>query len=152
MKPTHPVETLAEAASLGPTVSANVAVLLRAEALVELCLAVWAYSALGGAWPVFLALFLAPDLSMIGYLVNPRIGARLYNAGHTTLAPAFLALAGFALAIPLLYSLALIWLAHIGFDRFIGYGLKFPQAFAATHLGWKSAPSGFTTPHSQEHP
>ena len=115
----------------------SVPVLLRAEALIEVALAVAAYRYVGGTWPVFALLFLAPDVTMGGYLANPRVGARLYNGGHTYLAPALLALAGFMMAIPLLYSLALIWAAHIGFDRLLGYGLKDPAAFGATHLGWK---------------
>jgi hypothetical protein len=117
----------------------SILVLLRAEALLELVLAVWVYRHFGGVWPVFAALFLVPDLSMVGYFVNRRVGARVYNLGHTYMAPALLALLGFTLAAPLLYSLALIWAAHIGFDRVIGYGLKYPAAFVATHLGWKDA-------------
>jgi hypothetical protein len=117
----------------------TVSIFLRAEGLVELILAVWGYHYLGGAWITFAALFLVPDVSMIGYLANPRAGALAYNLGHTYIAPSCLALAGCVLATPLLYSLALIWAAHIGFDRFIGYGLKFPVSFGATHLSWKPA-------------
>ncbi len=117
----------------------SVPMLLRAEAIVELTLAVLAYRYLGGTWFMFVVLFLVPDVSMAGYLINPRVGARLYNAGHTYIAPALLALVGFMLSTPPMYSLAAIWAAHIGFDRFLGYGLKYPLAFGATHLGWKSA-------------
>jgi hypothetical protein len=116
----------------------SVPMLLRAEAVIELALAVSAYRHIGGTWPLFAILFLAPDITMLGYLANPRAGARLYNAGHSYLAPAVLALAGFMLATPLLYGPALIWAAHIGFDRSLGYGLKYPAAFGATHLGWKN--------------
>jgi len=115
----------------------SIPLLLRAEALLELTLAVSAYHHLQGTWLLFAVLFLVPDVSMIGYLVNPRVGAHVYNLGHTYIAPSLLALAGFALAIPLPVSLALIWAAHIGFDRSLGYGLKYPAAFGATHLGWK---------------
>ncbi|MBB3213069.1 hypothetical protein FHW67_002358 [Herbaspirillum sp. Sphag1AN] len=115
----------------------SISIVLRAEALLELLLAVSAYHYLGGSWPLFTLLFLLPDLSILGYLVNPRLGAQLYNLGHTHLVPAFLALSGFVLATPLLYSLSLIWAAHIGLDRMLGYGLKYPVGFKMTHLSWK---------------
>jgi hypothetical protein len=113
--------------------------LLRAEALVELALAVAAYRYLGGSWPMFAILFLAPDFSMAGYLINPRVGAHAYNLGHTYVAPALLFLVGHLIAAPLTSSLALIWAAHIGFDRLLGYGLKYPAGFRATHLGYVGA-------------
>ncbi len=124
----------------------SVPVLLRAEALIELALAVLAYRHVGGTWLMFALLFLAPDVSMVGYLANPRIGARVYNLGHTYIAPTLLALAGFVMAAPLMYLLVSIWAAHIGFDRLLGYGLKYLVAFGATHLNWKrprSAAIGF---------
>jgi hypothetical protein len=123
-----------------PPVTGSVAVVLRLEALVEMALAVAAYRHFGGGWPMFALLFLVPDISMAGYLANPRTGAGLYNTGHTYLAPALLALGGVVLGMPLLYSLALIWAAHIGFDRAMGYGLKYPLAFGATHLAFKGRP------------
>jgi len=113
----------------------SVLLLLRAEALIEFALAVSAYISIGGTWTLFAILFLAPDITMLGYLANPRAGARLYNAGHTYFTPALLALAGFLMASPLLYGPALVWAAHIGFDRLLGYGLKYPAAFGVTHLG-----------------
>jgi hypothetical protein len=116
-----------------------VAVFLRAEALVELFLAVMAYRSVGGTWTHFAALFLAPDLSMLGYLINRRVGAWLYNLGHTYLAPALLGATGFVTGTPVLYSMSLIWAAHIAFDRLAGYGLKYSIAFGATHLGGKGA-------------
>jgi hypothetical protein len=125
---THPIADMA---------TGSVAMQLRAEAVIELALAVLAYRHTGGALPLFAILFLAPDLTMLGYLAGPRAGTRLYNAGHTYLTPALLALAGFTVAAPILYGPALIWIAHIGFDRLLGYGLKYPAAFGATHLGWK---------------
>jgi hypothetical protein len=111
--------------------------LLRVEALIELAVAVTAYRHAGGTWLLFAGLFLVPDVSMAGYIVGPRAGARLYNLGHTYIAPALLALVGVVMAIKVAYLSALIWAAHIGFDRILGYGLKYPTAFHATHLGWK---------------
>ncbi len=108
---------------------------LRLEGLVVLVGAVVGYARLGGDWWLFAGLFLASDLSMLGYLVNRSVGATCYNCGHSTLGPGLLAGAGFAADAPLLYILALIWLAHIGFDRVLGYGLKYSSGFGVTHLG-----------------
>lgn len=120
----------------GATTGAVTAI-LRLEGLVALCAAVLAYARLDGNWLAFAMLFLVPDLSMLGYLVDRAVGAAVYNAGHSYLSPAVLALLGFAAGAPLLHGLALIWVAHIGFDRLLGYGLKYPTAFGATHLGVK---------------
>jgi hypothetical protein len=82
---------------------------------------------------------------MAGYLVDRRIGASVYNLAHTYLAPALLALAGYLLGAANPYLLAVIWAAHIAFDRCVGFGLKYPHAFSATHLGWRgrnSRPNG----------
>jgi hypothetical protein len=88
-----------------------------------------------GSWWVYAILFLAPDLSFLGYLAGPRIGAVVYNSAHSYMAPVALMTAGFALASPLVLSIALIWLAHIGIDRALGYGLKYSAGFTFTHLG-----------------
>jgi hypothetical protein len=80
-------------------------------------------------------LILAPDLSFLGYLACPKIGAIIYNAAHSYLVPMTLMTAGFGFAPPLLVSVAMIWLAHIGFDRALGYGLKYSTGFGFTHLG-----------------
>ena len=118
-------------------VTGSVAVTLRLEAAVALAAAVLAYRALGGGWGMFAVLFLAPDLSMLGYLLSRRVGAATYNVGHSYLTPALVALAGLTSHTDLLYRLTAIWVAHIGFDRLLGYGLKYPEAFGATHLGLK---------------
>jgi hypothetical protein len=87
-----------------------------------------------GSWLLFVLLFLVPDVSMIGYVINARIGAITYNAIHTYIGP--LALGGCSLLtgeyLPML--LALIWISHIGFDRILGFGLKYPSRFKDTHL------------------
>src|SRR3954453_17150232 len=88
-----------------------------------------------GSWWIFAALFLAPDLSVGGYLGGPRLGALIYNAAHSYVTPESLMTATFAIAEPLVLSVAMIWLAHIGFDRALGYGLKYASGFGFTHLG-----------------
>lgn len=101
--------------------------LLRLEGLAMLVAAVVGYALLGGSWGLFAALFLVPDVSLLGYLVGPRAGAWAYNAGHSLIGPALLA--------PFAPALAAIWVTHVGFDRALGYGLKYTAGFTATHLG-----------------
>lgn len=110
-------------------------ILLRLEGAATLAAASIAYAALHGGWALFAALFLVPDLSMLGYLAGRRVGAACYNAGHSIIAPALLAGLGAALSAHALLPLACIWLAHVGFDRLLGYGLKYGTSFGDTHLG-----------------
>lgn len=112
----------------------NAIVLQRLEGLAALGFGVFAYASLGQSWLVFAVLFLAPDLFMLGYLRSARVGAMTYNLAHTYVAPALLALLGFLLG-PLAFGLAAIWVAHIGLDRMLGYGLKLDGGFEQTHLG-----------------
>ena len=109
--------------------------LLRAEGAITLLAAVAIYRALGGGWGTFALLFLVPDLSLLGYLAGPRIGAIVYNLGHSLAGPALIAALGFLASTPFAILAACIWVAHIGFDRMLGYGLKATSAFADTHLG-----------------
>jgi hypothetical protein len=109
--------------------------LLRLEGAAVLVAAVAAYASIGGSWLLFALLLLAPDLAMIGYRFGPVAGAAAYNAAHTYLAPAALGAAGLALGAPTMQALALIWTAHIGLDRALGYGLKYATGFSDTHLG-----------------
>lgn len=109
--------------------------LLRLEGALGLVASAVAFHLFDGPWLLFALLFLAPDLAMAGYRFGTRTGARCYNAVHTYLAPAALAALGMLLEAPLLYPVAAVWSAHIGFDRLLGYGLKYPAAFTDTHLG-----------------
>ena len=86
------------------------------------------------SWVLFAILFLAPDLAMLGYLAGSRVGAASYNLAHNYVLPLLLMAAVLA-ARPTAVAYALIWLAHIGVDRMLGYGLKYPSAFGETHLG-----------------
>ncbi len=117
--------------------------LLRIEGLGVLLLTAHVYGLRGQGWWLWILLFLVPDLSLLGYLGGQRLGARLYNAVHTYVAPMVLAGVGALAAFqPLLVSLSLIWAAHIGLDRALGLGLKLPEGFAHTHLGTVSWPKG----------
>ncbi|RYE52360.1 MAG: DUF4260 family protein [Hyphomicrobiales bacterium] len=112
----------------------NAIVLQRLEGLAALVFGVAAYAWLDQSWLVFGLLFLAPDLFMLGYLRSAPVGAMTYNLGHTYVAPALLALLGLLVG-PVAFGLAAIWVAHIGFDRMLGYGLKLNGGFEQTHLG-----------------
>ena len=117
------------------TVSGGLRTLLRLEGLTLFAGMTLLYAVWGGSWWIYAVLFLAPDLSFLGYLAGPRAGAVVYNAAHSYMAPMALMTSGFALASPLTLSIAMIWLAHIGFDRALGYGLKYSAGFGFTHLG-----------------
>jgi len=85
-------------------------------------------------WWLFALLLLTPDLFMLGYAVNPKIGAAAYNLAHTSAVPILLLGVAIMGPLPALEPYALIWLAHIGMDRMLGYGLKYPTRFRDTHL------------------
>lgn len=86
-------------------------------------------------WWGAILIFFVPDITFLGYLLGPRIGALCYNAVHIYAFGAALFAIGLILPIPLLAALGALWLAHSGFDRMLGYGLKSPEGFAITHLG-----------------
>ncbi|MEX2608821.1 MAG: DUF4260 domain-containing protein [Gemmatimonadota bacterium] len=108
---------------------------LRAEGAAALVLSLALYAGTGASWWLYAALFLAPDLAMLGYLAGPRPGALLYNAAHTYVLPLLLAVAGGLAHVPVAVPVALVWVGHIGFDRMLGYGLKERSGFRDTHLG-----------------
>jgi hypothetical protein len=113
----------------------NVRALLRIEGLMLFAAATALYWVSGASWWLFAVLLLAPDLSFVAYLAGPRFGAIGYNAAHTTLGPILLGLLGTVMPWPPAATIALIWLAHIGIDRAVGYGLKYASGFGVTHLG-----------------
>src|SRR5271166_4585505 len=108
---------------------------LRLEGAAAFAAAAALYAHAGFAWPLFAVLFLAPDLAMLGYLMGARNGAGAYNVAHTYALALPLALFGFFAGQSAVLAVALIWIAHIGFDRALGYGLKYPTGFGDTHLG-----------------
>jgi len=115
--------------------SGGVRLLLRVEGFAAFAVALVLYAHAGFSWPVFALLFLSPDLAMLGYLAGPRAGAAVYNAVHTYAVAVPLVVAGFFAALPALTAAGLILIAHIGFDRALGFGLKYSTAFGDTHLG-----------------
>jgi hypothetical protein len=110
------------------------AMLLRAEGAALLVGAVVLYFHADYAWWLFVVLLLAPDLAAAGYLLGPRIGAAVYDLGHLEAFPIVLAVVGVVTDSDVCLKLALIWLTHIGMDRAVGYGLKYPTGFKDTHL------------------
>lgn len=117
-------------------------VLLRIEGIVLLAVSVFIYSRYGEEWWLFALVFLAPDIGMLGYLADTRVGAATYNLFHTYLGPAILLVGGIVAESPNTYSIAIVWFAHIGLDRALGYGLKYGDGFNHTHLGSIGRPAG----------
>ena len=115
--------------------SGGVRGILRLEGLALFAAAIFFYVQAAASWKLFAILFLVPDLSFAFYLFGPRVGAVGYNTMHSTIGPVFLALAAEAARAEYLIPIALIWLAHVGFDRALGYGLKYASGFSDTHLG-----------------
>jgi len=116
-------------------VQGSVRTLLRLEGLALLAAATLAYAQTGLSWWLYLALFFAPDLSFAAYAAGPRAGALAYNAAHTTVGALLLATGAWLAGAPIPTAVGLIWAAHIGFDRALGYGLKYATGFGDTHLG-----------------
>ena len=125
-------------------VSGGVRGLLRLEGLALLATGLAIYARLHGDWAMFLKLFLLPDLSFAAYLFGARAGAFAYNATHSTLGALALGAFGYMTGEPFMLLVALTWLCHIGFDRALGYGLKYASAFGDTHLS-RAAPHPSTS-------
>jgi hypothetical protein len=108
--------------------------LLRVEGFALAAAGLTVYFHFDYGWALLVVLALAPDLSMLAYLVDTRVGATAYNLAHTEVLPALLVVVGVLADEDVLVQLALIWLVHIGVDRTLGYGLKYPTRFDDTHL------------------
>ncbi len=119
---------------LGETIGV-VRVVLRLEGLCVLVAASVAYSKFGLGWGTFALFFLTPDLSLLGYLAGPKVGAVSYNLAHSYSGAVVCLAAGLVFTASTILSVGLIWCAHIGFDRALGYGLKYSDGFSFTHLG-----------------
>jgi hypothetical protein len=108
--------------------------LLHAEGAVVFAVATLLYFHGDHPWWLYLVLALAPDLSMVAYAGGARLGALGYDAAHTYVVPVALAAVGVVGDVATLVAVALVWLAHIGIDRAVGYGLKYENGFKDTHL------------------
>jgi uncharacterized protein DUF4260 len=108
---------------------------LRVEGATLVAGSLIAFSTTDQAWWLVLLTLLLPDLTMLGYLGGTRLGASLYNLGHSTPIPAAIVGIAWWQHTSLVVALGLVWLAHIGLDRLIGYGLKYGDHFQHTHLG-----------------
>ncbi|GHC46951.1 DUF4260 domain-containing protein [Ulvibacter litoralis] len=108
---------------------------LKIEELAQFCLGIFLFSQLHYSWWFFPTLLLLPDIGMLGYLVNTKVGAMVYNVFHNKAIAIAIMLAGM-LYLGELYSLiGIILFSHSAMDRFLGYGLKYPDNFKNTHLG-----------------
>ena len=108
--------------------------LLRLEGAAVLAGSLVLYFDQGYGWLALVVLVLAPDLAAVGYAAGPKVGAVAYDTTHTEALPIALGVGGVVATEATLVQVALIWLAHIGADRLLGYGLKYPTAFGDTHL------------------
>jgi hypothetical protein len=124
----------AEDEASGDLLLARPGAMLRGEGAAILVGSVLLYWANGGSWWLFALLLLAPDVSMLGYLAGPKVGAAAYNTFHSYPLPAALGSFGLLAGAPLAVAVALVWFAHIGIDRLMGYGLKYATDFKDTHL------------------
>jgi hypothetical protein len=108
---------------------------LRLEAVTLVAGALIAYSTTNQPWWLIPLILLVPDVIMVGYLGGTRLGAITYNLAHSTPLPAAVIALGWWQHEPLILAFGLVWLAHIGMDRALGYGLKYSDHFQHTHLG-----------------
>ena len=113
---------------------------LRTEGLLIFFLSILLYSRTAASWWLFLVLLLVPDIAMAGYWIGSRWGAIFYNVAHSYVGPALCAGAALLGYHQNWIPYCLIWTAHIGMDRGMGYGLKYPEAFKTTHLGHLGSP------------
>ena len=109
--------------------------LIRLEEATKLALALYLSMQIGFGPLIFITFILAPDVSMVGYLVNSRIGAYLYNIAHHQSVGVIVSLIGYALNQPMVIFTGLILVGHSSMDRMLGFGLKYSDDFKNTHLG-----------------
>ena len=110
--------------------------ILRWEGLIYFVFALVLYNHLDFSWKLFIYWFFLPDIALLPYIFGQqRIGLLAYNFTHSSVGAGVIAIIGILYSNPLVWQISLIWFAHIGFDRLLGYGLKFPLGFRVTHLG-----------------
>jgi len=108
--------------------------MLSVEGLTVFISSIAAYWFVGANWWMFLILLLSPDLVFIIYMMDKRIGTIAYNIMHTYTLPVAMMMVSLFAGWQLGITLAIIWFAHIGMDRTVGYGLKYQSDFKDTHL------------------
>ena len=121
--------------SIAGGATGGVRLVLRLEGVMILLLSLSLYQRLAGSWEIFALCFLLPDISFAGYLLGPKAGAFTYNCAHSYVGPLLCAALGFLMGSHVWLLVVLIWSAHVGFDRALGYGLKYSEGFGFTHLG-----------------
>ena len=109
--------------------------LLRLEELAMFVLGIFMYGLLGYPWWLFFVLLLTPDIGMLGYLMNAKVGAVGYNLFHHKAIAILLYFLGMYLSMPVVQMIGVILFAHASMDRIFGYGLKYEKGFKYTHLG-----------------
>jgi hypothetical protein len=120
---------------------------LRVESAALMLLMVSLYWWSGAAWWIFFVAFFVPDLLLAAYLAGPRVGEGAYNTVHSYTLPALLAAGAVVAHRGAALPYAMIWCAHVAFDRALGFGLKYPDAFVHTHLGMIGKPASTTQPN-----
>ncbi|GAB0169216.1 DUF4260 domain-containing protein [Lysinibacillus sp. CTST325] len=108
--------------------------IISLEYLIAFLVSIYFYWYFEFSFLYFILLLLLPDITMLGYIVNTKIGALFYNIGHSLVVPAILLIIGFVTVSTPLLMASIIWLAHIFLDRTLGYGLKYDEDFTKTHL------------------
>lgn len=109
--------------------------LLKVEELTMFLISIFLFSLLDYPWWMFLALILAPDIGMLGYIINTQVGALTYNLCHHKGLAILIGFVGYWGSVPELQLAGVILFGHASMDRMLGYGLKFPDSFKSTHLG-----------------
>lgn len=112
----------------------NVKHILQLEGLIIALMSIFFYLELGGDVIFFIILWLVPDMGMIGYIISKKIGSLTYNITHTYTIPIILLSYTLLSNLGLGVQVSLIWISHIGLDRFLGYGIKYPDKFKNTHM------------------
>ena len=110
-------------------------VLLKFEEFCMFGLSIFLFTKLNFAWWWYPVLLFTPDVSMLGYLISPKVGAFTYNFVHVKALGIGLYILGAILVYPPLQLAGLILFGHTSLDRVLGYGMKYPDAFKHTHLG-----------------
>ncbi|UUX33736.1 DUF4260 domain-containing protein [Fundicoccus culcitae] len=110
------------------------ALIIKLEFLSLLALTIFGYWYFNYAWWPFFVFLLLPDILMLGYMINPKVGSLVYNLGHTLSIPTLIFMIFILQGNRLMIQIALIWMAHICADRFLGFGLKYPSDFKDTTI------------------